>query len=92
MKKIITVAKEVTTTPGKKQTIKKPTADRWNQTFQFDKQPVHLNDRIERGELIRRIHATVPNFVGAREMSINNLRDVELSISVCQVNRLCYGK
>jgi hypothetical protein len=91
MKKIITAKAEVAT-PAKKQTIKKPTADRWNQTFQFDKQPIHLKDRIERGELIRRIHATVPNFVGAREMSINNLRDVELSISVCQVNRICYGK
>ena len=93
MKKIITAKAEVTTTPAKKQTIKKATPDRWNQTYdKWWMHPATVKDRQDRGDLIRYINACAPGFQGAHKLSINDLNDVKMSISVCQINRICYGK
>ena len=90
MRKLVTIKPE--TTPVKTTiTVKKiSTTDRWSQAYPYGKQPQFAKDRMERGELIKRIHSLAPDFQGARELSINDLRDVEMGITICQINRLSH--
>lgn len=88
MKKIITAKKSAAST--KATVIKIKTTDRWSQSYPDGKQPKFAKDRMERGEIIRRIHSIAPDFQGAHNLSINDLREVEMGMTICQINRLSF--
>lgn len=83
MKKIILTAKPAVSAPAKQTIkIKKNPNAKWCDTY--------TGDRIERGELTRRIKALCPTFQNVDKLSNNDLIDVERGIVRCQVNRLSY--
>ncbi len=91
MKRIIVKSKVKSACVSSRFTALPKKDSRFDRTFKGYEQPLYVKDRIERGDLIKLIRIHVPDCQGLYTMSINNLKDIAMSIPKCQVMRMLYA-